>query len=137
MSQWLFVAGSIPLLVLGLLHNLYTLQDLFSPKRIVPSDRDLMDRMKQSGLRLTKGTDMWRAWVGFNFSHGLGAIVIGAFYLYMALGHFDVLRGLPVLFYAAPIIAAIYALLAWRYWFRVPLAGALASLVLFVAGVLV
>jgi hypothetical protein len=35
--------------------------------------------MTRSGLRLTRRTDMWRAWVGFNLSHGLGVVVFALF----------------------------------------------------------
>lgn len=135
LQKWLFVAGAIPLLTLGVLHNLYMVLDLAKPRRIVPRDKDLIDRMRASPLRLTEETDMWRAWVGFNFSHGVGVIAIAGFYLYMALFQFSTLQGLPVILYAAPVLAACYVLLAGRYWFSIPLFGAALSLVLFVAAV--
>ena len=37
--------------------------------------------MSQTRLRLTPRTDMWRAWVGFNYSHGLGLMVLGGLVL--------------------------------------------------------
>ena len=34
--------------------------------------------MANSALRLSDGrTDMWRAWIGFNFSHSLGVLLLG------------------------------------------------------------
>ena len=39
--------------------------------------------MANSALRLSGGrTDMWRAWIGFNFSHGLGLLLVAALALW-------------------------------------------------------
>jgi len=132
-QKWLFVAGSLPLLQLGITHNVFMLLDTRKPRRIVPHDKDLIDKMKASTLRLTPETDMWRAWVGFNYSHGLGIIAISSFYLYMALFQFEALQSLPIIQYAAPVLAACYVILAWQYWFKIPLIGATLSMVLFAA----
>lgn len=134
-GKWLFIAGALPLLTLGILHNIYMLMDLAAPRRIVPRNKELIAGMKASTLRLTQGTDMWRAWIGFNFSHGMGVMAISAFYLYMAIAHFEILQGLPVLLYAAPVLAGCYAVLAWLYWFKIPLAGAALSTGFFLAAV--
>lgn len=132
-QKWLFVAGAMPLLALGVLHTLYIFFDAMKPRRIVPRDHELMDKMKASTLRLTNETDMWRAWVGFNYSHGLGVTAIAGFYLYMALFQFEALQALPIIQYAAPVLAACYVILAWQYWFKIPLIGATLSMVLFAA----
>jgi hypothetical protein len=61
------------------LHAIYTLLDLRHPQRLVPVDPAVAQSMANSALRLSRGgTDMWRAWVGFNFSHSLGILIVGA-----------------------------------------------------------
>jgi hypothetical protein len=57
---------------LGGLHAVYTLLDLRRPRRLVPVDSSVAHAMANSAVRLSGGgTDMWRAWTGFNFSHSL------------------------------------------------------------------
>lgn len=123
MARLLFAIGAAPFLVLGMLHILYSLADTVRPRRIVPRDRELIERMRASPLVLTRETDMWKAWLGFNLSHGLGVALFGALYLFLAAASPGVLAGSPVLRWAAPAVAAVYLGLALRYWFRIPVAG--------------
>src|SRR5215472_2609249 len=63
---------------LGALHAVYTLLDLRNPRRLVPVDPSVAHAMANSALQLSGGrTDMWRAWIGFNFSHSLGVLLVG------------------------------------------------------------
>jgi len=73
MIATLLILGGTVFGVLGALHAVYTLLDLSNPRRLVPVDPSVAHAMANSALRLSGGrTDMWRAWVGFNFSHSLG-----------------------------------------------------------------
>jgi hypothetical protein len=75
MSAILLILGGSVFGVLGGLHAIYTLLDLRNPRRLVPVDPSLIHAMANSALRLSHGgTDMWRAWIGFNFSHSLGVL---------------------------------------------------------------
>lgn len=125
----LLVAGCGVFVVLGSLHGLWT---LFSD-RFEPRDPVLLEKMRQVGLKLTARTSMWEAWVGFNVSHSLGAVLFGLFYIVLALQHPGVLRDslpLSVLLVSVPLI---YLLLALRYWFRAPATGIFVGLLLIVA----
>lgn len=135
-GQTLFIAGTLPFILLGALHTLYSLLDTIHPRRIVPRDAELIARMQASALRLTKETDMWRAWLGFNLSHGLGAFVFGLVYLIMAIGHFTVLQTAPLLLIIAPAVALAYLVLSIKYWFRIPILGTGLGFVLFLGGAL-
>ena len=73
----LILGGSISC-VLGGLHAIYTLLDLRNPRRLAPVDPSVAQAMANSALRISRGsTDMWRAWIGFNFSHSLGVLLVG------------------------------------------------------------
>src|SRR5260370_1136989 len=75
----LLILGGAVFGVLGGLHAIYTLLDLRNPRRLVPVDPSVARAMANSALRLSGGgTDMWRAWIGFNFSHSLGVLLFGA-----------------------------------------------------------
>src|ERR1700756_5995905 len=79
MVAFLLMFGGAVFSVLGTLHAVYTLLDLRNPRRLVPVDPSVAHAMANSALRLSGGrTDMWRAWIGFNFSHSLGLLLVGA-----------------------------------------------------------
>jgi len=125
--------GSI-FVLLGLLHALYTFLDIRHPRRIVPDDPSVAAAMARSKVRIARGgTDMWRAWVGFNFSHSLGAILFGALCIVLGAN----LGALAVPSWVLLLLAGIgglYLVLGVLYWFRIPIAGiAIATACLLVA----
>jgi hypothetical protein len=133
--RYLFIAGAIPFLLLGILHIVYTFMDDEHPRRIVPRDRELTERMRTATLVLTRETTVWRAWIGFNLSHGLGIVVFAGAVTYGAAFHFEaVRRAAPELLYAASAIALLYLLMSLRYWFRIPAIGSAIGAALLLAG---
>lgn len=132
-SRLLFLLGALPYLLLGAAHAWHTPRDVASRKGLSPRDPALAAAMAAGGVLLTPRVDVWRAWVGFNFSHSLGAIVFG-FALLLAGRNADVFaREAAVWLPLAVTVALVYLLLAWRYWFRTPLAGIGLSLASFLA----
>lgn len=85
--------------------------------------------MKAVSPFLTREITMWNAWVGFNVSHSLGAMLFGAMYAYLAVAQHAVLSGSPFLLSLGFVFLA--ALLAWAkvYWFRIPFRGVLCATV--------
>lgn len=131
-TQTLIVAGALIFGLLGILHLAYT---LFTGK-FSPRDAATEAAMKLTHPRLTRRTTLWEAWVGFNASHSLGAMLFAAIYLLLALAHMDWLREAPGLVWLAALGALAYLALAVRYWFRTPLIGiALASVCFLVAAI--
>ena len=130
--QALIVAGALLLGVLGSLHLVFT----FFTQRFSPRDPATEASMKRTHPRLTSRTTLWKAWVGFNASHSLGAMLFAAVYLLLALGHMPWLREAPSLVWLAAAGALAYLALAVRYWFRTPLIGiALATACFFAAAI--
>jgi len=107
--------------VLGALHAIYTLLDLRNPRRLVPADPSVAHAMANSAVRLSGGaTDMWRAWIGFNFSHSLGVLLFAALAIWAGVR----IRMLPVGIVAVlTLIGSFDLALALRYWFRAPAIG--------------
>ena len=137
MTQYLLVSGGAIFLLLGVLHAVYTLADLVTPRRIVPANPALIGQMRDSTVRLSRGgSTMWDAWIGFNLSHSLGAIlfalgciVTGVYLAQLALPKAVLL--IPV------VISALYLAMSLRYWFRIPTTGiAIATALLFAGWVL-
>jgi hypothetical protein len=122
-ALFLDVGGGL-FMVLGLLHALYTFRDIARPRRLVPDDPAVTAAMQHSHLRLTQGrTTMWQAWVGFNFSHSVGVVLLGA--LCVTAGVLAAAGTAPRLGLLALFgIGLVYVVIAARYWFRIPIAGA-------------
>lgn len=118
----LLILGGAVFVVLGGLHAIYTLLDLRDPRRLVPVDPSVAHAMANSALRLSRGgTDVWRAWVGFNFSHSLGVLLVGALGVWAGCR----IKVLPVgiMMPALTLIGCAYEVLALLYWFWIPAVG--------------
>lgn len=132
MIATLLILGGTVFGVLGALHAVYTFLDLRSPRRLVPADPSVAHAMAKSALRLSGGhTDMWRAWIGFNFSHSLGVLLVAALALWAGFR----IKTLPVgiIMPALTLIGCVYLVLALLYWFRTPAIGVAVGTVCFAA----
>lgn len=118
----LMVAGGI-FVLLGALHAVYTLADERRPRRIVPDDPAVREAMAGTGVRLARGgTTMWRAWIGFNLSHALGAVLFGGLVMLLGLSWRE--PAPPGFILLLPLgVTLVYLALSIRYWFRIPTAG--------------
>jgi len=117
----LLILGGAVFFLLGGSHAVYTLLDLRNPRWLVPDDPSVAKAMANTALRLSGGrTDMWRAWIGFNFSHSLGILLVGALGIWAGARVKTFPAGiLPVL----TLIGCIYLVLCLLYWFRDPAVG--------------
>ena len=131
LAQSMTIAGALIFGVLGSAHLLYT----FFTDKFHARDALTTAAMKLTSPVLTSRTTVWNAWVGFNASHSLGAILFGAVYLVLAAGHMSVLRESPILIWLAVAGSLSYLALARRYWFRTPFLGiSMATACFLVAG---
>lgn len=115
-APWLVAASASIILMLGLIHLLYT----FRGSKLQPRDSTLQARMQEVSPVLTRETTMWKAWIGFNASHSYGAILFGLVYGYLALAHGGLLFQSPFLLLTGLALLAGYVFLGKRYWFSVP-----------------
>jgi len=119
------------LFALGSIHILYT---FWGPK-LTPRDPTLQARMREVSPVISRETTMWKAWIGFNASNGLGALLFGLVYGYLAIAQPAVLFQSVFLLSVGFCILLSYAVLGKVYWFRVPFTGILLSLIAYAAGV--
>ncbi|MCZ4320415.1 LIC_13387 family protein [Pseudomonas anguilliseptica] len=134
LTKYLYIAGCIPFLALGLLHTVYTIADTYNPKKLIPYRLGVMELMEESTLAITKETNMWRAWVGFNISHGIGILFFSATYLYLSISYTSYLESSLFFMSAAPIMSLTYLVLSKKYWFSIPTIGSAIGLLCFCAG---
>ncbi|HEX4499068.1 MAG TPA: hypothetical protein VIE43_25550 [Thermoanaerobaculia bacterium] len=128
----LVAASAAVILLLGLLHLVFT---FYGPK-LLPRDRELQARMQEVSPVLTRQTTMWKAWIGFNASHSLGAILFGAVYGYLSLAHPVFLFQSTFLLLLGLAFLSAFVFLGKRYWFSIPFRGILLATVLY-AGALI
>ena len=128
----LVIAGSI-YLVLGALHAVFTFMDERNPRRLAPDDAAVTEGMRNSKLRLSHGaTTMWQAWISFNLTHSLAAVLMGSACCIVA-AHFGLFVFSPWALFALAGVSLLFALIGLRYWFGVPRAGTLTATACLVA----
>ncbi len=131
-SRYLFLAGALPFIVFGALHALLTPHTPSQSKALSPRDPAVRRAMASDTLFLSRRVTVWLGWVGFNLSHGLGAVVFGAAVLLVGRSQGSFQRQATVFLPFAVVVSMLYLVLALRYWFRIPIAGIATSLACFV-----
>lgn len=127
-AQAWFIAGTLPLIVAGGAHALGTLVDTFRLTYFAPVERSVKPAMEGSDVRLRHMVpggskarpSMWRAWLGFNLSHGLGACTFGLMCLLVALDDFQLVERIEGLQALTIAVSAAYFATALRFWFYAP-----------------
>src|SRR5262249_31125196 len=119
-AQFLFIFAAAIFVVLGVSHAVLMFRDMSDPRSLTPTDEKTRQAMMEARLRLAPVTTIWRAWVGFNFSHGLGLLFFGGILGALALRDFQFVADSTALQVAAVVVGGMYALLAARFWFAVP-----------------
>lgn len=132
LAAYLIAASAAIIALLGVVHLYYT----FRGNKFHPRDADLTVRLQAVSPVITRQTSMWMAWVGFNASHSLGAILFGAVYGYLALLHRAFLFQSTFLLALGLALLASYLALGKLYWFSVPFRGILLASILYVLGLL-
>jgi hypothetical protein len=131
LPRLLVVASAAIIASLGAMHMAIT----FSGRKLYPRDDALKARLEEVTLVITRETTMWRAWIGFNASHAMGALLYAAIYAYLAWFHGALLFGSPFLLATGGVFLAGYVFLGRRYWFSVPFRGIVLATLAYAAGV--
>ena len=116
--------------VLGVLHLVYTLRDMFGrPRYFAPRDPALLEAMRATRIALAPaGRDMWSVYMGFNLTHSLSLLLLA---LLIVL---TVMTPLPALKLPAIALGLLVTLIAWACFFHIPLIACAAASVLMIAG---
>jgi hypothetical protein len=127
---YLPLLGAGILTVLAMLHLIYTLRDLFSePRYFSPADPSLLAAMRATRVRLAPGgRDYWTAILGFHLSHSIGVLLFALLTVLASLHGIGWLKVLMV------CVGLVFTVIAWRFWFHIPLIGCALATALMVAG---
>jgi hypothetical protein len=141
MSGILFIVGTIPFALLGLVHIALTLRDLSRPTYFKPSDETLIQQLKASGVVVLANApgaqNMWRVWLGANLTHSLGLLVFALIPLVVALHDPALLFRIAILSPLCIVIALAYVIIALRFWFLPATILATIGLVCFIVAALI
>ena len=133
LASLLVAVGALIVLLLGSIHLLYT----FRGPKLTPRDPALQASMREVHPVLTRQTTMWKAWIGFNASHSMGAMLFGLVYGYLALAQPQLLFHSPFLLLVGFAMLGGFVVLGKLYWFSIPFAGVSIAFACYIAGVLV
>ncbi|MBV8254108.1 MAG: hypothetical protein JO154_16005 [Chitinophaga sp.] len=128
-TQYFWGIGSAIIGLMGLSHVRAT---LFSNK-LYPRDEKLIPEMEDSSLLLTDKANMWKAWLGFNATHGSGAAFIGIVNLYLAINGFTFLKSSQFLLLLTILTMGFYVWVARKYWFKIVMVMLMVSWTFFIA----
>ncbi|MBA3784512.1 MAG: hypothetical protein H0X15_03080 [Acidobacteria bacterium] len=117
MVQLLLIVGSSIFVLLGVVHGVLTLQDIGNPRNFTPRDAGLRTAMQQSTIALHPKINLWRAWLGFNFSHSLGLFMFGGAFLYVGIFHSLLFSQTPLLQGCSISVPAAYVVISLKFWF--------------------
>lgn len=131
-ARCLWELGSLIIFILGSIHVFYT----FFTNKFKSKNEALVSEMKRSNPILTKETTMWKAWIGFNGSHGSAAMFIGVINFYLASRHFQLLVSDNFLALFAIVTMVYYVWLAKTFWFRIPFLGVSLTLICYLVSYL-
>ena len=132
-SSTFIAASAAVILLLGLLHLLYT----FRGPKLHPRDPDLTAQMMTVSPVISRETTMWRVWVGVNATHSFGLILFGALYGYLAMRHGEFLFRSWFLLALGFALLLGYAVIARLYFFTAPFRGIVLAAVLYLLGIVV
>lgn len=131
MTNLFGLAGGAVLAALGLLHLIYTLRDIAGPPRhFAPRDEAVLTAMQATRVRLApRGRDYWQALLGFHLSHSMAVLMLAGIVVSGSLSgpSWHLWTGLG--------ITLVYAAVAWRFWFAIPMWGCVTATVLQAAGI--
>ena len=130
-AKILMVISAGIIFMLGVLHLIYT----FWGSKLTPRDPTLQVSMSQISPVITRETTMWKAWVGFNASHSMGAILFGLIYAYLAVFQNALLFNSAFLLVVGLAMLGGFVMLGKIYWFSVPYRGICISFACYVASI--
>lgn len=140
MSFILMSIGAGIVLFLGLAHGVFTLQSSVDGGPMMPTDPDVRDAMQvRGGIGMAPDIDsnLFRAWIGFNFSHSLGIVVIAGVILWHTLDDVAVAVEQPWFLAVVFVVPVVYLVLAQLYWFSDPRNAIFVATLLLWAGTII
>lgn len=122
-AQAWFTAGTIAFMAAGGGHALAAVYDTVRPTFFGPVDDSVRSAMEGSTFHfrhMWPGANdvtpsMWRLWLGFNISHGIGAFLFGLLCLLIASHDFELVESIDAIRPLTIAVSAAYFTLSLRF----------------------
>ena len=121
LSRYFFLLGGLPYIIFGIVHALMTPVTPNQMKALTPRDPAFRTAMSREVFLLTRRTNLWLCWVGFNFSHSLGLVAFGIVVLSIGRSQASFVDQATIFVPLAVVVSLLYLVLGLRYWFRSPI----------------
>ncbi|PID68482.1 MAG: hypothetical protein CR968_01550 [Flavobacteriia bacterium] len=113
-AKLLWEIGASLQIVIAMAHFFGT---LFS-KLLHPTDKNLIEQMKTTILKVDKKATQWHAWLFFNIAFALLLFMVGAFSFMMAYQNFEMIKGLTILSLTQIVVSLITIYFAHKFSIR-------------------
>lgn len=123
-----WIIGSLIFTVLGTLH----LAGILFTDKFLPDNKKLIDDLKLASTNLSKHTNMWSGWIGFNTSHSTGLMFIGIANIYLSVNYFTLMQTDNMFFIFNILTVGFYVWIAKKYWFKIPQTGIIITFICFI-----
>jgi hypothetical protein len=118
-SGHFLLMSCVIIFILGVAHLMLT----FRGSKLWPKNDGLKLEMEQVSPRITMETTMWKAWIGFNVSHSMGAILFGLIFGHIALTAPEMFAASKLQQFTGLAFLLGYCFLGWKFWFSTPFRG--------------
>jgi hypothetical protein len=126
--------GGLIFVMMGVVHGVLAVIDVFQPTQFTPVDDSVRMAMKSTTVRFLRArANVWDAWLGFNISHGIGMVVFGSAVVWLGL-NLQHVASVDIALAGPVIVGFIYLLLSVRFWFYAPAVASSVATAFFVAG---
>lgn len=133
LEQLAMLSGALIIGCLGAIH----LGLILFTRKFSPCNSSVQEAMSTTFPIITNETSMWSAWVGFNISHSVGALIFSLVYLPLTINYFEIVSNSFWLSVLPVPVSMVYLFLAIKYWFKVPALGFLLALISFLFSLVV
>lgn len=110
----LWKIGSAIIGLMGLMH----LRGALFTNKLYPKNETAIKEMKNSSLIMTSKLNLWKSWIGFNATHGIGAAFVGLINFYLAYKYPEFLFSDKFILVSGILVALGYTLVSYKYWFK-------------------
>jgi len=135
----LVLLGSGIIVLLGIAHAIFTMKSTPTSGPMMPTNPEVRESMSiEGGLGIAPNlrSTLWKAWIGFNYSHSLGLVVVGFLIGLPVLSQLSVPADDFAWLFCALVLPWLYLWMSIRYWFSKPTQGiALVGLLILVGTV--
>ena len=110
-AKILWEIGSTISFIIGIMH----LRGTLFTTLLHPTNKKLIEVMKDSPMEVDPTSLTWNGWIGFNAAFSVCLIFMGFVNFYLAYMHFEIVKGLSVIFVASIVSVGLLIWIAHKY----------------------